>query len=472
MFNSLKLAQKILGMNARNLEYIRPNNKRSAVRLADNKLETKRVLSKIGIPVPELYGVIKNRLDLDNFDWEGLLPSFVLKPNMGLGGEGIMVVYGRKKSGNWIKASGQEVSIAHFKSHIQDILDGRYSISGDPDIAFFEERLKKSKKFRRLCYKGTPDVRIIVYNLVPIMAMIRLPTKHSEGKANLHLGGIGLGVNIATGITTTAIQYDRIIKTVPGTNRVLTGIKIPHWQQILRLAVEAQEASHLGYLGADVVLDRNHGPVLLEINARAGLSIQIANLIPLKERLERVRGLKINSVEKGLRVGQELFGGEEGKPTTKKKMGKQIISPIESVTLITKNDQKYEIQAKVDTGAGFSSISTELAQNLGFKQALEALEKYPFNTPLSPEAARQIASDIEEKVLDEYEEIIDTIIIHSAHGTTYRLMVPLTFVLSGVKVKTRVSIVKRKHLQYPMIIGRKDLKKFLVDPNLRKTNNR
>jgi len=464
MFTSLKLAQKILGMNARNLQYIRPNNKRGSVRLADNKLKTKRVLSKIGIPVPKLYGVIKNRLDLDNFDWEGLLPSFVLKPNMGLGGEGIMVVYGRKKNGNWIKASGQEVSISHFKAHIQDILDGRYSISGDPDIAFFEERLKKTKKFRRICYKGTPDVRIIVYNKVPVMAMMRLPTKHSEGKANLHLGGIGVGVDIVSGITTTAIQYDRTIQTVPGTNRVLSGIKIPHWQQILRLAVEAQAASKLGYLGADVVLDRNRGPVLLEINARAGLSIQIANLIPLKERLERVKGLKINSVEKGLRVGKELFGEEEKQMEDKKKSGKKIISPVESVILITKNNERYEVQAKIDTGAGFSSISTELAQTLSFRQALQALEKYPFNTPLSPVQARRLAADIEEKVLNEYEEVIDTIIIHSAHGTTYRLMVPLTFVLSGVKVKTRVSIVKRKHLQYPMIIGRKDLKKFLVDP--------
>lgn len=464
MFRYLKVARKILGMNARNLEYIRPYNKRRAVRLADNKLKTKRVLGKIGIPVPGLYKVIRNRLDLERFDWESLPRSFVLKPNTGLGGEGIMVVYGRKKNGNWINASGQELSIADFKAHIRDILDGRYSISGDPDIAFFEERLKKTKKFRRLCYKGTPDIRIIVHNKVPVMAMMRLPTKHSEGKANLHLGGVGVGVNISTGITKTAIQYDRIINTVPGTNRILSGIKIPHWQQILKLAVEAQVSSRLGFLGADVVLDRNRGPVLLELNARPGLSIQIANLSPLKERLERIKGLKIATAEKGLRVARELFGEEIYMDTTKKS-GKKIISTIEPITLIAQDKTKIKVEAKIDTGAGYSSISTELASRLGLQEALDAINQYPFNTPLAPKKARALAQLVEEEVLDEFKQVVGTIIIHSSHGTTYRVLVPLTFILGDLKVKTRVSIVKRKHLKYPMIVGRKDLKNFLVDPH-------
>lgn len=465
MFQYLKTAQSILGMNARNFDYIRPNNNRRAIRLANNKLKTKHILQKVGIPVPKLYGVIANRTDLDHFSWETLPSSFVLKPNMGLGGGGIMVIYGRKKNSNWIKSSGGEATIADFKAHIQDILDGRYSISGDPDIAFFEERLKKTKKFRRLCYRGTPDVRIIIYNKMPLMAMLRLPTRRSEGKANLHLGGIGVGIDIATGMTTTAIQDDQVLKNIPGTNRALSNIKIPHWKQILRLAVEAQITSGLGYLGADIVLDRDRGPVLLEVNARPGLSIQIANLSPLKERLERVRGLKIKTAEKGIRVAQELFGGETEEVKRDEKSGKYIVGSSEPIILFTKNGEQYQIQAKIDTGAGYSSISTELARILGFDNALEAIEKYHFNTPLSPEQAKMIAQEVEEEVLNNYKEIVNTIIIHSAHGTTYRVMVPLTFVLAGMKVKTAVSIVKRKHLKYPMIIGRKDLKRFLVDPH-------
>jgi len=465
MFQYLKAGQKILGMNARNFSYIRPANSRGAIRLANDKLRTKRLMRKAGIPVPKLYGVIKNRLDLDCFNWEELPASFVLKPNMGLGGGGIMVIYGRKKNGHWIKSSGGEATIADFKSHIQDILDGRYSISGDPDIAFFEERLKKTKKFRRICYRGTPDVRIIVYNRVPLMAMLRLPTRKSEGKANLHLGGIGVGIDIATGMTTTAIQNDQTLKNIPGTNRAISGVKVPHWKQILHLAVEAQIASSLGYLGADIVLDRHHGPVLLEINARPGLSIQIANLAPLKERLERIRGLKIQTAEKGIRVAEELFSGENEEVKKDEKSGKRIISSVENITVFNKNNEQCQIQAKIDTGAGYSSISTELASLLGFTDALKAIEKYKFNTPLSRQEAKKMAAKIETKVLNEYRDIAGTIIIHSANGTTYRVMAPLTFVLAGIKFKTRVSIVRRKHLKYPMIIGRHDLKKFLVDPD-------
>ena len=36
-------------------------------------------------------------------------------------------------------------------------------------------------------------------------------------------------------------------------------------------------ALQLGYVGVDIVLDANYGPMVLEANARPGLNIQIAN---------------------------------------------------------------------------------------------------------------------------------------------------------------------------------------------------
>ena len=53
-------------------------------------------------------------------------------------------------------------------------------------------------------------------------------------------------------------------------------------------------------MGADIAIDRDHGPVFLELNARPGLSIQIANLDGLLGRLQRVEGLKIKTAEKGV----------------------------------------------------------------------------------------------------------------------------------------------------------------------------
>ncbi|MFH0930048.1 MAG: sugar-transfer associated ATP-grasp domain-containing protein, partial [Candidatus Moraniibacteriota bacterium] len=306
-------SRKILGMNARNLQFIRPNNLRRAKRLADDKLLSKRVLKKADLPVPNLIAKIRSAEELENFDWGALPDSWVLKPNRGFGGEGILVVYGKKKSteNTWIKADGSLITIDDIKTHISNILDGSYSLSGVPDIAFFEERLKLLKLFKPYAFKGIPDIRIIVYNKVPMMAMLRLPTRESDGKANLQQGGVGVGIDMASGVTTTAVfRKNTIIEYLPGTRLVLSGIKIPYWKTILGLAVRAQEVSGLGFLGADIAIDRDRGPVFLELNARPGLSIQIANLDGLLGRLQRVEGLKIKTNEKGVTVGMNLFGGE------------------------------------------------------------------------------------------------------------------------------------------------------------------
>ncbi|PIX91040.1 MAG: alpha-L-glutamate ligase-like protein, partial [Candidatus Moranbacteria bacterium CG_4_10_14_3_um_filter_44_15] len=263
MISFLKSSRKILGMNARNLQFIRPNNLRRARRLADDKLFSKRVLKKAELPVPNVIAKIKSFEELENFDWGALPDSWVLKPNRGFGGEGILVVYGKKKPARdasrlgrdaggslpdtWIKADSSLVTIEDIKTHVQNILDGSFSLAGVPDIAFFEERLKLLKLFKPYSFKGVPDIRIIVYNKVPVMAMLRLPTRESDGKANLQQGAIGVGIDLATGVTTTAVQgKNKVIEYLPGTRLLLSGIKIPYWKDILALAVRAQEISKLG----------------------------------------------------------------------------------------------------------------------------------------------------------------------------------------------------------------------------------
>ena len=286
MFESFKNGKKLLGMNARNLDYIRPYNRKRAKKLADDKILSKRMLKKGGIPVPKLLAKIKSVDELESFDWSVLPNSFALKPNRGFGGGGIMVVYGRKKNqikiavedgGEevlpvWIKSDGSKVTVEDLKNHIRNILDGAFSLANLPDIAFFEERLTLLKLFKPYAYKGIPDIRVIVFNQIPVMAMLRLPTRESGGKANLQQGGIGVGIDLASGVTTTAVLgKGKIIDYVPGTRMLLSGIKIPYWKEILLLAVKAQEISGMGYLGADVAIDRERGPVFLEINARPGL---------------------------------------------------------------------------------------------------------------------------------------------------------------------------------------------------------
>lgn len=467
MFEFFKNSRKILGMNSRNLEFIRPHNLLKAKRLADDKLLSKRLLKKNNLPVPQLIAKIKNFEELENFDWQTLPESFALKPNRGFGGEGILVVYGKKKDRNdaWIKADRSLVTIQDLKNHIRNILDGSFSLSGTPDVAFFEERLKLLKLFKPYAYKGIPDIRVIVFNKVPVMAMLRLPTKSSAGKANLQQGAIGVGIDMATGVTTTAIQgKNKFIEKLPESRLSLSGIRIAYWKDILDLAVKAQEISKLGFLGADVAIDKERGPVILELNARPGLSIQLANLSGLKERLERVAGLKIKTLEKGVRVGMDLFGGEvrEG---LEEISGRKIISTVEKVKLVGKDGKEAEVEAKIDTGAYSSSIDTELAKELGFEAVINYFNSLELPRDFSRENAKAVEEDLRKKYLSGHPDLADISIVYSAHGASIRPKIKLLMFLDQIELSAMVNVMERADLKKSMIIGRKNLGKFLIDVN-------
>lgn len=462
-----KASRNVLGMNARNLDYIRPYNRARAKKIADNKLLSKKMLKKNDIAVPALISQIKTLDDLDNFDWQTLPDSFVLKPNRGFGGEGIIVVYGRKKNRDdaWIKADSSIITIDDLKNHTRNILDGSYSLSGIPDVAFFEERLKLLKLFKPYAFKGIPDIRIIVFNKMPIMAMLRLPTKDSNGKANLTQGAIGVGIDLASGVTTTAVAgKQKIIEYLPGTRLLLSGIKIPYWMDILTLAVRSQEISGLGFLGVDVAIDNERGPVILELNARPGLSIQVANLDGLKGRLKKAAGIKIKTLKKGIRVGMDLFGGEI-EEELEEISGKKVIGTVEKVKLIGKDGKEIEVEAKIDTGAGFSSIDENLAISLGFAETIEKFKEQGFPQFLSQEDARNLDKEEKDKLLKTIPDLADTAIIHSSHGTTYRPMIKINMLMNDIDILMRVSIIDRSSLSYPIIVGKKNLTKFLIDVN-------
>jgi len=465
MFDAIKKSRNILGMNSRNLEYIRPNNLRRAKRIADDKLLSKHLLKRSNLPVPKLIAKITTLDQLEDFDWNTLPNSFVLKPNKGFGGGGIIVVYGKKRNTDaWIKADGSLVTIEDLKTHVHNILDGSFSLSNSPDVAFFEERMKLHKTFKPYTFKGIPDIRVIVFNRVPVMAMLRLPTKESGGKANLQLGAIGVGIDLANGVTTTAVygEHSRSIERIPKTRLFLSGIKIPYWKEMLHMAIEAQEVSGLGFLGADVAVDREKGPVFLELNARPGLQIQIANQSGLKDRLLRVQGLKIKSADHGIRVGMDLFGGEI-EEELESTSGKKIISTVETVKIKGRDDKEIEIKAKIDTGAWSSSIDIELAKKLGFTETLEAFSKINLDQfDLQSKNEKNIKKTFLEKYQGKVPFLKDVAVVFSASGSSIRPVIQLPFKMSGEIVESKINITDRSNLQYAMLIGRRDLKKFLI----------
>src|SRR5690606_6480530 len=101
--------------------------------------------------------------------------------------------------------------------------------------------------------------------------------------------------------------FGKKIDGVPGYGEV-RGFKLPHWEEMLLIASRVQQVTNLGFAAVDIVLDKAMGPALLEINARAGLAVQVANMAPLRKRLERIEGIKVNSPEKGVRIAQDIFG--------------------------------------------------------------------------------------------------------------------------------------------------------------------
>jgi len=267
----------VLGINARNLQRIGPLNPRRLLPHVDDKVLCKRICGAHEIPVPQTYSVIESYGDLRRLgEILAERTQFVIKPARGAGGRGILVVTGRDYDTVQTASSGR-LNHAELRYHFAQILSGLYSLGGRPDRALVEQRIARHPVFDQLTVGGTPDVRVICHRSVPAMAMLRLPTSASRGRANLHQGAIGVGVNLQTGRTRGAVWRNQSIANHPDTLAPVAGVRIPFWTDILAIASRLSRALQLGYIGIDLILDADDGPMVLEANARPGLAIQIAN---------------------------------------------------------------------------------------------------------------------------------------------------------------------------------------------------
>ncbi len=306
----------VLGINRRNAELILGHNPRKLFPLVDDKLATKILCEKHGIQTPKLYGTIAAHHEIRNL--EKMLAShdsFVMKPVSGAMGNGVLMIVDRSDEG-FVKASGARVDQRDLRYHASSILSGLYSLGGRGDRAMVEARVQVHDVFRDLA-TGVPDCRIIVFKGVPVMSMLRLPTRMSDGRANLHQGAIAAGVDLTDGTTHHAVHLDRVVSKHPDTGRSVRGIEVPHWDEILRISAISADMTGLGYLGVDVVLDQAQGPMLLELNARPGLSIQIANgtgLLPLVEGVEQLDPSKMAPDER-VDLARSLFAARARAPT-------------------------------------------------------------------------------------------------------------------------------------------------------------
>lgn len=303
----------VLSINQRNSDFVLRYNQRKHFPLVDDKIQTKQLALQAGIAVPALYGVIQSEHDILSLD-KVLAPydDFVVKPAQGSGGDGIIVFTGRAL-GRYRQINGKMYTTQELSYHLSCMLSGAFSLGGHPDCAMIERRVIVDPVFSQVSFEGVPDIRIITLLGYPAMAMLRLPTRLSGGKANLHQGAIGVGVNIATGKTLGGVSHNDIIDFHPDTLNSIVNIQVPYWDKILDIASRCYELTQLGYLGVDIVLDKDQGPLLLELNARPGLNIQIANREGVLHRYrtieKRVAEKKVReSAQERVIFSQEQFG--------------------------------------------------------------------------------------------------------------------------------------------------------------------
>lgn len=279
----------VIGLNERNGTYLLPNNKRKFYRKVDDKLVTKLLAQEMGLAIPELYHVFHTQQQLK--DMSSILShydSFVIKPSRGSGGRGVLVIKGRRGD-KFVKASGIVMTSQEVQRHAREILGGLYSLGGSRDVAMVEACISSHHELAKISYQGAPDVRVIMLHGYPAMAMLRVATRQSDGRANLHQGAIGIGIDLTTGRTIHAVYHGDSVTKHPDLDTELIGLYIPGWDQVLEMATKGYEMTGLGYLGADLIVDEVRGPVVIELNARPGLAIQLANATGLRHRLEKIQ---------------------------------------------------------------------------------------------------------------------------------------------------------------------------------------
>lgn len=354
----------ILGMNAR-YRYTKMNPA-SAKKYGFSKLLTKELMEANRIACAKIYHVFSSRHDLDQVTWETIPTPFVIKPASGSAGKGVVIVKSKLPDADiWMNQENQRLTKQDLDLHVGNILDGEFSTWGSTHKAIVEEMIPVHPSLAKYAYKGTPDLRVIVFNSVPVMAMARIPTKESEGRANLDKGAIGLGIDLATGITTYGLYgKSNHITHFPNSKKKVNGILIPQWQQVLETAVSASMAAGYMFMGADLFIHPERGPMIVELNGFPGLSIQMANKAGLKRRLERVEGIEVRNAQHGVKIAQALFA-ESFADKVQTEDSLPIIPLRPTIEVFDDKSKSHHSSALIDTKRGRSIISEEFADELG-----------------------------------------------------------------------------------------------------------
>lgn len=283
-------SHRVFGMNRRNRELVMRLNPAHAIDLANDKIASKRALERHGIPTPRLIADLHRAVDINAFVsmLRKLPEGFVIKPARGAQGRGVNIFTHVLEDGTFLPISGDPMPKSDFRHLIASILSGEFTSGRPQDSVLVEQRIHPDGDWVMAGLSGPPDLRILVMEGRALMAMVRMPTIRSGGRANLHRGAVGAGVDLETGRTTTAVWGGKAVEFHPDTGETLRGCLIQGFDRCIEIAQACHPATGLGYIGVDVMLDSHSGPSILEVNARPGLAIQVANRTGLGTALARL----------------------------------------------------------------------------------------------------------------------------------------------------------------------------------------
>ncbi len=287
MWNKVKrINTEFLGINNRNVGFVFPNNPRKHYPLADDKVKAKLLMEKNGVNCATTYAIIEKIGEIPE-KWKAMEPyeKLAIKPANGSGGDGILIL-SKGRNGEWL-SKGKVIPEDQIYLYLANIIMGVHSF-GSSDKVLIEECIESHSFFYSLFPEGVADFRIIVYKGCPALGMLRVPTQKSNGKANLHQGGLGIGVDLETGKLLKGYDGKEYHDQHPDTQAQISGVQLPYWSEILDLSLNTARHFPLQYLGVDIVIDQNKGPLVMEVNVRPGLGIQMVNQKGLKPILEQI----------------------------------------------------------------------------------------------------------------------------------------------------------------------------------------
>lgn len=145
-----------------------------------------------------------------------------------------------------------------------------------------------------------------------------------------------------------------------------------------------------------------------------------------------------------------------------------ILGLVEEIKIYLPNGKFIRRNAKIDTGARTTAIDIRIAAKIGkievYNQFMKLMPKLKITKDNFKVVRRQIRREITPELRRKIPGLRDIRVIPATNGITVRPYIDLEYSLQGKKIKSKVNIVDRKILLYPILIGKNDMAGFLIDP--------